>query len=1173
MYIAYDWPKVISTEDEAGGCPEGGEHSGRSRASDGGDGMLDHAMACVKAAGSVVHLRATERLLLVVKKRSVQVWHRGMAQVKLGEYLHSDEDAVEEGEFRAAVWNFQKKSIVVLTDRGRVYIIGLSVSSKRYALPDGVVDDPSASHLLAMDVFVRSAFRCCAAEQGMRGSLPSSLVADETTLLLGCSRGELVAFSWNGVQKGKMELLPPPKENSDREFDNAACVTQLQYCKSLNTTVILLQNGMCALYKLSEDGLRVKSASSSFCWLLVGEDEHITRVSLSSSSKMLAVGTETGRLHLYNLHADLSYAKLRTITLQEWGYSADCAGPVSALEWTEDGKALAVLWRDAGLGVWSPFGCKLMSHMEKTATEAIVGTGEPVLGGDKRGRQLCWSPEGLQLVMNCFHDHSKISTYSFARACIPPEPVKRSLDHTSLLSAPTAFLLGHDRVLCIFNADVTGSMAKPVLKHLMLPATYMTTNWPAQNMAVSKDGMDIAISGERGVVLYNMKQRRWRMFGDMSQERQVKCCSLFWMDDMVVLFTKPCKNQISYFENNAKDLETHVELQLYPKYHLDSSSLLSVHKLSSCPFAVNSAGKFMVVFSGNVGKLDMTMFRVTVEGALEKNAPYKARAEIVPVKELCIVTFRQIPITISVLSPGKASADAESPEPQSCLVLHNNGELCHLDLDTGSEKEILDRVEHFWTDSSEEVRDPGAVRPSDAASSGKDLVSGLLWTYGARGINILYTSKILQSCRENRSPKLNIIGTDPELEYDREVYPVALFPGLNSIIGVSQHISTVPNSRFHGFNPLAKSHPVLSPLIRYLLLQGAKDEALALMREAMCYPHFSHSLEWLVFTVLEAEYSKPSNQDQTPGTGDHDGNSKENLCTLRGVINLVKAFPMFVDVIVRVARKVDPTHWDLLFSHAGKPSHLFNVAMQNKSLRSAAAFLVVVAAWEGPELSQECALDLFQETLQVGQYDLSGELSRFIIRSARDMSDNAQQWHNKSRGGIFSYFTGGSGSSNTASTEGDRVAETLQEVMSTHAVGLLAARRLQDLSALTRKSGFDIAPLLRNERFGVAQLRSFKEALAEIEKSLAMNHSNRIINQADCELLLEAFRNAGLTEWVVVLATILQRSAMLLNLFRGDDALWSVYIKNIKDDSKYASLVEELESGMNAHQFEDQQNE
>lgn len=92
-----------------------------------------------------------------------------------------------------------------------MYIIGLSVSSKRYALPDGVVDDPSASHLLAMDVFVRSAFRCCAAEQGMRGSLPSSLVADETTLLLGCSRGELVAFSWNGVQKGKMELLPPPK--------------------------------------------------------------------------------------------------------------------------------------------------------------------------------------------------------------------------------------------------------------------------------------------------------------------------------------------------------------------------------------------------------------------------------------------------------------------------------------------------------------------------------------------------------------------------------------------------------------------------------------------------------------------------------------------------------------------------------------------------------------------------------------------------------------------------------------------------------------------------------------------------------------------------------------------------------------------------------------------------
>ena len=41
---------------------------------------------------------------------------------------------------------------------------------------------------------------------------------------------------------------------------------------------------------------------------------------------------------------------------------------------------------------------------------------------------------------------------------------------------------------------------------------------------------------------------------------------------------------------------------------------------------------------------------------------------------------------------------------------------------------------------------------------------------------------------------------------------------------------------------------------------------------------------------------------------------------------------------------------------------------------------------------------------------------------------------------------------------------------------------------------------------------------------------------------------------------------MLLNLFRGDNALWSIYSKNLKD-TKYTSLLDELEDGLAAHRF------
>ena len=48
---------------------------------------------------------------------------------------------------------------------------------------------------------------------------------------------------------------------------------------------------------------------------------------------------------------------------------------------------------------------------------------------------------------------------------------------------------------------------------------------------------------------------------------------------------------------------------------------------------------------------------------------------------------------------------------------------------------------------------------------------------------------------------------------------------------------------------------MLSPLLRYLLTQGRQEDAEQLVQRSARHPHFSHSLEWLVFTVLEKEYS------------------------------------------------------------------------------------------------------------------------------------------------------------------------------------------------------------------------------------------------------------------------------------------------------------------------------
>ena len=39
--------------------------------------------------------------------------------------------------------------------------------------------------------------------------------------------------------------------------------------------------------------------------------------------------------------------------------------------------------------------------------------------------------------------------------------------------------------------------------------------------ALSADGMDIAAAGRRGLALYSRRSGRWRLFGDVSQERDL----------------------------------------------------------------------------------------------------------------------------------------------------------------------------------------------------------------------------------------------------------------------------------------------------------------------------------------------------------------------------------------------------------------------------------------------------------------------------------------------------------------------------------------------------------------------------------------------------------------------------------------------------------------------------
>ena len=65
--------------------------------------------------------------------------------------------------------------------------------------------------------------------------------------------------------------------------------------------------------------------------------------------------------------------------------------------------------------------------------------------------------------------------------------------------------------------------ARPQLgvHHIRVPQQYIVARYPLTHASISPDGMDIAIAGTRGLGLYSRRSNRWRLFGDVSQEREI----------------------------------------------------------------------------------------------------------------------------------------------------------------------------------------------------------------------------------------------------------------------------------------------------------------------------------------------------------------------------------------------------------------------------------------------------------------------------------------------------------------------------------------------------------------------------------------------------------------------------------------------------------------------------
>ncbi|KAI3681790.1 hypothetical protein L6452_36595 [Arctium lappa] len=1107
MYMAYGWPQVIPLE--SGLCP---------------------------TSQKIIYLKVVDHLLLVVCPSHLELWSSSQHRVRLGKYKRDPASIAKEGENLQAVWSPDAKLIAVLTSSLYLHIFKVQFSEKKVHIGG---KQPSNLSLATISLLMSEEIPFSGKDLAV-----SNIICDSKNLLVGLSNGTLYNMSWKGEFYGALDLdfhllngnghtklssslgngVASGVLSSSHSLSRKSAITYLEFSLPLRLLFVLFSDGKLVLCSVSKRGLK-QADSVNFEYRLGSDDAVCT--SVAPDQQILAVGTRRGVIELYEISEPVSL--LRTVSLHDWGYSMDDTGAVTSIAWTPNSSAFAVGWKLRGLTVWSISGCRLMSTIRQIGLNSVSSPGvkqnpdsnyEPLMSGTS---SIQWDEYGYRLYAVEEGSSERILAFSFGKCCL-----NRGV---SGKTHARQVIYGEDRLLVVQPEDTD----ELKLMHLNLPVSYISQNWPVLHVAASEDGMYLAVAGLHGLILYDIRLNRWRFFGDVTQEQRIQCTGLLWMGKIVVV----C---------NYIDSSDTYELLFYPRYHLDQSSLLYQKPLLGKPMVMDVYNDYLLV---TYHPFDVHIYHVKVSGDLTPSS--NPVLQLSTVRELSIMTAKCHPAAMRFI-PDQLESDqsikeiSSSPdllekEPIRCLILRANGELSLLDLIDGRERELTDSIELFWVTCGRSV-------------DKTNLIEEVSWLdYGHRGMQVWYPSSGVDPYKQEEFLQL-----DPELEFDREVYPLGLLPNAGIVVGITQRLSFSACSEFPCFEPSPQAQTILHCLLRHLLQRDKSEEALQLARLSEEKPHFSHCLEWLLFTVFEAEISRT----QKPVPTANDPSLLEKTC------DLIKKFPEYFDVVVSVARKTDGRHWADLFSAAGRSTELFDECFQRRWYQTAACYILVIAKLEGAPVSQYCALRLLQATLDESLYELAGELVRFLMRSGREY-EPATTDSDKLSPRFLGYFLFPS-SYRKQSTEArspsfkeqNAHVASVKNILESHASYLMSGKELSKLVAFVKGTQFDLVEYLQREKYGSARLENFASGLELISQKLQMG---TLQSRLDAEFLLSHMCSVKFKEWIVVLATLLRRSEVLIDLFRHDMRLWKAYSATLQSHPSFSeyhdllgTLGEELSS-------------
>ena len=322
-------------------------------------------------------------------------------------------------------------------------------------------------------------------------------------------------------------------------------------------------------------------------------------------------------------------------------------GCMNCLQWSPDSTVLATSWEKGAIALWSVFGallfCSLTSDLGSKMSSLFHIS------------SMTWGREGYHLWMVNREksvdgkEEDCLRTVSLAKSILATNPTSVSSSRESLL------LVSEDRLHLGVGTCVDGSISRtasskiqsskvvPVSARdddeilpstnsassfmewkqspvevgnhqwivIQMPTSYLSFNWPVRLSAIDKTGQCIAIAGKTGFAYYNHSSRKWKLFGNESQERDFEVCGgLLWFENFIIMScysflddkfelrayskNQPLNNQYSTIVTVQSEVHV-MSLHKYRLIVLSKDGTLSLYHLLT-----SSTGHLQIKFSKNI---------------------------------------------------------------------------------------------------------------------------------------------------------------------------------------------------------------------------------------------------------------------------------------------------------------------------------------------------------------------------------------------------------------------------------------------------------------------------------------------------------------------------------------------------------------------------------------------